>query len=204
MNGRFANSDGFDVTVRATSRFVIQLPRTVISTRPTTVIQSLRDAAITAEFVLIAGGGTAFFVFARVLFNRVPGFSDHPRFDAGEIVGPLIYISNFVNLIFGVTILFATLARQTELNISQKVNRAVGAVSLLILLIALIERFYLIPEITNLRTAVGRSGFDDGVTSPERSRFGMLHGINNLTQMATVILAWAGIFLERAVRKTRP
>jgi hypothetical protein len=165
------------------------------------IVPRLRDAAIMAQFALMAGGGAAFFLFARVLFDRVPGFSPHPRFDAGEVVAPVVYLSNMAQIVFSITIVLGTLARQFEPGVSLKTNRWVGAVALCILAIALVERIYLIPEIAGLRAAVGRSGFDDGVTSPGRARFGMLHGIQNATQLAAVLAAWTGLFLERSVRR---
>ncbi|MBI3819772.1 MAG: hypothetical protein HY286_13840 [Planctomycetes bacterium] len=164
-------------------------------------IQRLRDACLLIQLVLIAGGGVAFFVFARMLFDRTGAFSPHPRYDAGEIVGPLVGILNFVHNVFGLTMLMAIVARSFEPGIQRKPNQWLAYVAFAILIISVVERFLLIPGIVDLRAQIGREGFDGDVVTDQRRKFGMLHGIDSLVHVAIVLLAWAGIFLDRAARK---
>jgi uncharacterized protein DUF4149 len=164
---------------------------------------SLRDALPLAGLALVAGGGTAFFVFARVLFDRVPGFSPHPRYDAGEVVGPLVYLVNGVEIAVGAVILLIALARRADPEVARGPNVALAILGAAILAVALAERFFLLPAVVEVRAQLGRSGFDGDAVSPERRHFGLLHGIDNLAQLAAVLLAWTGLFLERTCVRSR-
>lgn len=166
-----------------------------------TWIRKIRDACIVVQLALIAGGGVAFFVIARLLFDRVHLFSEHPRFDAGEVVGPFVGMANFVHNVFGLTILMAALARGLEPTVYKKPNRWLAIVAFLILLISVAERFLLIPQMIELRQSIGRAGFDGDSLSPERKQFGMYHGIDSVVHIAIVALAWIGLFLDRAATR---
>lgn len=167
-------------------------------------IRKIRDQVVLAQFALLAGGGLSFFLFARVLFDRLPAISANARYDAGAIVGPIIQIGNMIQNISGLTILMAALARNLEPGTPRRINRFVVIAGFLILLISTLERIFLIPRIQELRTLLGPGGFADGATSPERKEFGMLHGFENLAQIAVVGLAAAGVFLERAIARRTP
>jgi uncharacterized protein DUF4149 len=151
----------------------------------------------------VAGGGPMFFLCARTLFDRVPGFSEHPRYDAGEVVGPLVAIVNATVIGVSVFVFLCVVSRRGEPGISPRVNRAAALVGAAVLLLALADRLFLYPEIVGIRARLGRAGFDEGASSPDRQRFGMLHGIENAVQLACVLLAWAGLALETALRRTR-
>lgn len=168
-----------------------------------TLLSRLRDYCLLIQLVLLAGGGVVFFVFARLLFDRVGIFSPHPRFDAGEIVGPFVGLANFVHNVFGLTMLMAVLGRSFEPGIHKKPNQWLAICVFMILTISVAERFFIIPEIAGLRERIGREGFDGEPLSPERKQFGMLHGIDTLMHMTIVVLAWAGIFLDRAATRVK-
>ncbi|HKE00157.1 MAG TPA: DUF4149 domain-containing protein [Planctomycetota bacterium] len=163
----------------------------------------LGDALSLCGLAVVAGGGTAFFAFARVLFDRVPAFSEHPRFDAGEVVGPIVHAANATEIAVALLVLAVARLRRSSADVSPRANSTLVFVAAGLLAVALAERFFLLPQIVDLRARLGRGGFDAGVSSPERSRFGLLHGIDNLAQLAAVLLAYAGLLLERAATTRR-
>ena len=150
----------------------------------------------------MAGGGAAFVVFAQILFDRVAAFSPHPRFDAGEIIGPIVAIANGTQLAVGGAIAFFAFARRSEYGVKTRVNRWVAYLAAVIAVVAVLDRLVLMPQILALREAIGRSGFDGDPSSPERQRFGLLHGVENLAQLVCVLSAFAGLLLERGARRT--
>lgn len=156
------------------------------------------DAASLAGLALLAGGGTAFFLFARVLFDRVPAFSPHPAFDAGRVVGPIVEIANGTQIAVALLVLAVAHFRRNHPSVARGPNRALGAAAALILAIALAERFALLPAIVSIRESLGPSGFDGDAVSPERRRFGALHGVDMLAHLVGVLSAWTGLLLERA------
>lgn len=159
-------------------------------------IQQLLDGASHAALALYAGGGTAFFLFARTLFDAMPAISQHPRYDAGAVVGPIVSVANVAEIAAGVLALGAAWSRRNSIGTPRR-NYAILAIAILLIGLALYERLGILPEIQTLRDAVGRAGFDGDAMSPERRRFGMLHGISNLCQLSGVALAWLALLLER-------
>ncbi len=159
---------------------------------------ALRDAIPLIGLGLVAGGGTAFFFFARTLFDRVPRFSPHPRYDAGEVVGPLVLTMNGLEIAVAAAVLAVAWLRRKDAAVAPRANGALLIAAMAMLAISLVERLVFLPEIVSLRESLGRSGFDGEQLSPARRRFGMLHGIDNLAQLACVALAWIGLFLDRA------
>ncbi|MBL8694008.1 MAG: hypothetical protein JNJ88_07910 [Planctomycetes bacterium] len=165
-------------------------------------IQKLLDGASHAALALYAGGGTAFFLFARTLFDAMPAISAHPRYDAGEVIGPIVSVANAAEISAGLLAFVAAWARRRSTATPRR-NYAILAVALLLMALALFERLGILPEIQTLRVAVGRAGFDGDAMSPERRRFGMLHGISNLCQLTGVAFAWLALLLERFLPRYR-
>src|SRR5258705_3872126 len=161
-------------------------------------LHRLGDAASLLGLALVAGGGTAFFLFAHILFREAPDFTPHARFDAGRVVGPIVGIANGLEIAVAALVLFVAQMRRGAPEVFARPNGLVLLCATLLLAVAIAERFWLLPEIVSIREQLGRTGFDGDVVSPERKRFGMLHGIDMLAHALAVLLAWTSLLLERA------
>jgi hypothetical protein len=149
-------------------------------------------------FALLAGGGTAFFLFARTLFDAMPRLAEHPRYAAGEVVGPIVNVWNWLELGLGAWIAAAAWVRRGEPGTRRAVNGAVLAIGAILVVVAAADRLFLLPRVVEIRAALGPSGFDGDASSPQRQEFGKLHGIENAIQLVNVVLCWIGLALERA------
>lgn len=128
----------------------------------------------------------------------MPTLHEHPRFAAGEIVGPIVATSHVVYGVSGTLVAVLALARQRQRECRSRSNLWMALVGAFLAIAALADRALLFPRIAALRAALGPAGFDGGASSPERSEFGRLHGIENAVQLAIVLAAWGALALAGA------
>lgn len=127
----------------------------------------------------------------------MPRLAEHPRYAAGEVVGPIVNVWNWLELVLGAWIATAAWLRRNEPGTRRAVNSAILAIGAFLVLVAAADRLFLLPQVVEIRAALGPAGFDGDASSPQRQEFGKLHGIENAIQLVNVVLCWIGLVLER-------
>lgn len=144
------------------------------------------------------GIGTSF-IGATTIFGRVPqGLITSDI--AGTLAGDLFRTEHLIGLILLPILIVAGLRALVAEPRGRNAALALLAVALLLLAV---DRFFLTPQIHALREEIGRqygSMSQAPKASPERARFGMLHGASACRALVQMILEIAAFFLA-AVRR---